>query len=334
MPKHGSRHLPSVQCRAKKPVLDLDRQLIDILSIEIVPDVIVATICASGELRHCPESWISRASIRKRRKAAVADRLISVHLRQIRLVYRAGANLRVDASRSSQLVFQAKTPLHEIRCMEFAIRHRRDGDCRQASRRIRLCRCTGKLGLCKARTKRLIGGHGCVNRTVRNSRSNRCAADGSEKATLERFDVGWIETNRIGAAARQNVAENAESSARNYSRLLRQFGWNMAVPGSVCTDSSTRIQDERTSAPFGTATVILVILMVRQKYAPSVVIERHFVEKWQYRDRLLNSVFGWRKTGCSYKSVPTTFCRANSNRQLCLEGPTSTVMGQVMILRR
>jgi hypothetical protein len=42
VPKHGSRHLPSVRCGAKEPVLDLDRQLIDILSIEVVPDVIVA----------------------------------------------------------------------------------------------------------------------------------------------------------------------------------------------------------------------------------------------------------------------------------------------------
>ena len=42
MPKHGSRHLPAIQCVAKKPVLDLDRQLINILSVEIVPDVVVA----------------------------------------------------------------------------------------------------------------------------------------------------------------------------------------------------------------------------------------------------------------------------------------------------
>src|SRR5258708_38831239 len=114
----------------------------------------------------------------------------------MRLVYGGGANVRrVDASGGPHLVLQAKTPLEEIRCMEFAIGHRRDGDCRKASRRIRLCRCTGKLALCKPRTKRLIGGHGCVNRTVRNSRRNRCAADGSEKATLERLDGRWIEAN-------------------------------------------------------------------------------------------------------------------------------------------
>ena len=112
-------------------------------------------------------------------------------------------------------MFQAKTPLHEVWRMKFSIRHRRDGDRRKTSCGIRLCRCAGKLALCKSRTERLIGGHGCVNRTVRNSRRNRCAADSSKKATLERLDVGWIDTDHIGDAAGQNVTENAEASAQH-----------------------------------------------------------------------------------------------------------------------
>jgi len=48
MPKHGSRHLPAVQRVAERTILDLARKLIDILSIEIVPDVVVAgTVVAS-----------------------------------------------------------------------------------------------------------------------------------------------------------------------------------------------------------------------------------------------------------------------------------------------
>src|ERR1700733_1209912 len=173
-------------------------------------------VCAGGELCYGPESGISRASILKRRKAAVADRLIAVHLGKIWLGYRAGADgLRVDASGGSQAVFQAQAPLHEIRCVEFTIGHRRDRDSRKASHSISLCRCARKLALCKPRTKSLIGGHGCVKRTVRNARRNRCAPHSSEKPALESLDVWWIESNRIGDTARQNVAENSESCAQH-----------------------------------------------------------------------------------------------------------------------
>ena len=48
MPKHGSRHLPAVQRVAKKMILDLDQKLIDILSVEIVPDVVVAGTIVAG----------------------------------------------------------------------------------------------------------------------------------------------------------------------------------------------------------------------------------------------------------------------------------------------
>ena len=48
MPKCSTRHLPAVQCVAEEPVLNFDRQLVDVLSVEIVPDVVVArTVVAS-----------------------------------------------------------------------------------------------------------------------------------------------------------------------------------------------------------------------------------------------------------------------------------------------
>ncbi len=71
MPKHGSRHLPAVQCIAKKPVLDLDRQLIDILRIEIVPDVVVAgTVVASQVSREGGTGFLPprTAGIRRSRR--------------------------------------------------------------------------------------------------------------------------------------------------------------------------------------------------------------------------------------------------------------------------
>src|SRR5271154_6267691 len=275
MQKHGSRHLPAVQCVGKKPILYLERELIDILRIEIVADVVVArtvvarqisrkgredascgelqesavrdgvhaaapgvvdlshqavpqafhsgqlqpvvvTVSAGGKLRNGPESWIGGLYVRKRRKTPIADRLIAVHLRQIRLVYRASAHvLRVDTSGGTELMSQAKTPLHKVRRMEFAIRYRRDGDWRKASRSVRLCRRAGKLALRKTQAKDLIGGHDCVNRTARDSRSDCRAADSPEKSALERFDVGGIETNRVGDATGQNVTENAESGAQH-----------------------------------------------------------------------------------------------------------------------
>src|ERR1700686_897682 len=108
-------------------------------------------------------------------------------------------------------MFQTKTPLHEVWRMKFSIRYRRDGDWGKTSCGIRLLRRAGKLALRKSQAEGLICSHGCVNRTVRNPRRNRCTADRAKKATLERFDVGWINTHHIGDAAGQNVTENTET---------------------------------------------------------------------------------------------------------------------------
>ena len=79
--------------------------------------------------------------------------------------------------------------------------------------------------------KVLIGGHGCVNRAVGNSRRNRCAADSPEKPALEGFDVGRIDANHIGDAAGQNVAENSEAGAQH------RFGFKLPC------DRRSRLQD-------------------------------------------------------------------------------------------
>src|SRR5713226_318666 len=139
---------------------------------------------------------------------------MAVHLRQIRLVHSASADiLRADVSRGAQLMFLTKTPLHEIGCMKFSVGYRRDGHRRKACGRIRLCRCAGNLALCKSRTKRLIGGHGCVYGTVRQSRRNSCAACSSKKSALKSLDVGWVDTDYIRDGAGQNVAEDPEAGA-------------------------------------------------------------------------------------------------------------------------
>src|ERR1700730_6621728 len=107
--------------------------------------------------------------------------------------------------------------------MKFSIRNRRDGDRRKTRREIGHCRIAGKQALCKSRTKRLIGGHGCVNRTVGNSRGNGRPTNGSIQSTLESLDVGWVETNDISDGARQDIAENPEAGT--------QHGLGFKLPG-------------------------------------------------------------------------------------------------------
>src|ERR1700675_3763231 len=193
---------------------------------------IVVTVRTGGKLRHGSESRIRRLRIGKRREAPLTDCLIAVHLRQIRLIYSTGADvLCVDASRGSQFMFQTKTPLHEVRRMKFSIRYRRDGNWGKTGWGIRLFRRAGDLALRKSHAEGLICGHSCVNRTVRNSRCNRCTADSAKKATLERFDVGRIDTDHIGDTAGQDVTENAEASS--------QHGLGLKLPCDGCS----RLQD-------------------------------------------------------------------------------------------
>ncbi len=137
----------------------------------------------------------------------------------------------MDTSGGTELMFQAKTPLHEVRRMKLSIRYRRDGNGRKASCRICLCGRAGKLALRKSQAEDPIGGNGCVYRTARNSRRDGCAADSPKKAALERFHVGRIETNHIGDATGQNIAENAEAGTQH------RFG--LKLP----RDRSSRLQD-------------------------------------------------------------------------------------------
>src|SRR5260370_11521013 len=141
---------------------------------------------------------------------------MAVHLRQIRLVHSASADiLRVDASRGAQLMLQTKTPIHEIGCIKFSVGYRSDGHRRKTSCWIRSCRRAGNLALFKSRTKCLIGGHSCVYGTVRQSRRNGCAACSSKKSALKSLDVGWVDTDYIRDGAGQNVAENPEAGTQH-----------------------------------------------------------------------------------------------------------------------
>src|SRR6202041_1714482 len=147
---------------------------------------------------------------------AVADRLIAVHLREIRLIHGAGADLLcVDSCRGSEFGFDAEAPFHEVGRVKFATRYGGDSDRRKTSRRNRLRRRTGKLSLRKSLAEGVVRGESCVNRAVRNSRRNLGAADSAEESALESFDVGWIDTDHVRNAAGQNVAEDSKAGAQD-----------------------------------------------------------------------------------------------------------------------
>src|SRR5260370_16474972 len=85
---------------------------------------VVMAVRAGGKLRRRAESRIGRLRKRKRRKTPIADRLMAVHLRQIRLVHCACADvLRADTSRGAQLMFQTQTPLPELCGLNFSVGH-------------------------------------------------------------------------------------------------------------------------------------------------------------------------------------------------------------------
>ena len=50
MPEHGPRNLPAVQRITQRMVVDFDRQHIDILPIEVVPDVVIAWAVITTEV--------------------------------------------------------------------------------------------------------------------------------------------------------------------------------------------------------------------------------------------------------------------------------------------
>ena len=97
---------------------------------------VVMAVRAGIELSDRSESAGRSVRHRERRKAALANGLISVHLRRVGLVHRARADiLRAQIDRAADLVFQRKAPLHEVRRVQFAIRHGGDRHRLQAGRR-------------------------------------------------------------------------------------------------------------------------------------------------------------------------------------------------------
>jgi hypothetical protein len=88
---------------------------------------------AGIQLRHRSEAGGDRLPVSEWLKAALADRLITVHLRLIGLVDRARAYiLGSQVEGIADLVLHRKAPLHEVRRMELAIRHGSDRNRRTA----------------------------------------------------------------------------------------------------------------------------------------------------------------------------------------------------------
>ena len=108
-------------------------------------------VCAGIQLRHRSEAGVFRLPVWEGGKAAVADRLVPVHLRLVGLVDRPRAYvLSAQVEGVADLVFHRKAPLHEVRRMERAIRHGGDRNRRKAGIPVCQGRGAGELALREA----------------------------------------------------------------------------------------------------------------------------------------------------------------------------------------
>src|ERR1700733_13234546 len=124
---------------------------------------VVVAVGAGRKLGYSTESRIDWLHVRERSKASLAHRLVSIDLREIRLIHGASPYvLRLNATCVSKLMLDAQTPLHEIGRVEFAVRDGRDGDGWKTAPWVCQWRCAGKLALRKAGTERLICCDGCI----------------------------------------------------------------------------------------------------------------------------------------------------------------------------
>ena len=128
-------------------------------------------------------------------------------------------------------MLDAQAPFHEIGRVECTVR---DG-CHRNRRKTRagVCqrRSARKLARGKTCSESLIRGLGSVYGAVGDTGWNGHATDRAEKTSKESLDVGRIDADQIGDAARQNVAEDAEAGAQN--------GLRLELPG----DRHTRLQN-------------------------------------------------------------------------------------------
>src|SRR5664279_1659451 len=177
---------------------------------------VIVAVGAGRKLRHCGESRIGRLHVGERSKASLTDGLVSIDLREIRLIHRPSAYiLRLNAAGISELMLDSQTPFHKVRSVKLALRNRRDGDRGQTCRRACERRCAGKLALREACIEPLIRRDGCIDRAVGHSGRYGRAAHGSQQPALEGLNVWRIYSDQVGNTPGQDIAENAEAGSKN-----------------------------------------------------------------------------------------------------------------------
>src|SRR6202047_4735836 len=112
-------------------------------------------------------------------------------------------------------MFNSQAPLQEVRSMQSAGGHGCDCDGWETRCGICLRGCARKLSLRESRTKSLICGDSCIRCTVWHSRNDGSPAHCTQQTSLESFVVRRISANQVGHAARQNIAEDPETSAQH-----------------------------------------------------------------------------------------------------------------------
>src|ERR1035441_4654718 len=148
---------------------------------------VVVAVGSGSELCHGGEAGVGRRAVREWAEATGANRLVSVNLGRVGLVYRACADvLSAQTPGVPELPLDGKTPLQEIGRAQLTVGNGGESDRWKTRRRVGRCGSARGCAPLKSIEKRLIGGDGRIDGAVRHARCNRQSARLPHKAALDR----------------------------------------------------------------------------------------------------------------------------------------------------
>src|SRR5580704_4713317 len=117
-------------------VVDLELQPVTQALLGGYLKTVVIAIGPCAELRDRAETRIRRRAVGKRREASCTNRLVSVDLCRMGLIYRARTHiLRLEIGAGAKLMLDRQTPLHKVRRTQLPAWYGGDRNRRQASSR-------------------------------------------------------------------------------------------------------------------------------------------------------------------------------------------------------
>src|SRR5271166_3366156 len=103
-------------------VIDLPLQAVSHAFHSRQLQAVVVAVGARRKLCYRREPRIGWLHVREWSKASLAHGLVSIDLRQIRLIHRTSTHiLRLETARISELMLDSEAPLHEVRCVKLAV---------------------------------------------------------------------------------------------------------------------------------------------------------------------------------------------------------------------